>query len=189
MNPRIITGSAKGVVLEVCPGVTKPITDQLKSSMFSMLADDILDKNIVDLYAGTGSLGLEALSRGARACVFVENNSDVVEILKQNIEKTKLEEKSQISKMGVSTFIDLQQDEQYDIVFAGPPFPYFKRKKPIQKFLAKAIRIIPSGGGIVLQHPPKQNLDNFENLKLADTRCFGNSCFSIWVKMSKETSQ
>lgn len=182
MNPRIITGSAKGTSLNVHPA-TKPITDQLKASMFSMLSDDILDKNTVDLYAGTGSIGLEALSRGAKSCVFVENNKEVVEILKDNINRSKLESKSQISKMGVSTFIDNSEDEQFDIVFAGPPFPYYKKKKPILKFLEKAERLIPQGGGIILQHPPGQKPSNLGTLKLADTRCFGQSCFSIWVKM------
>ena len=182
MNPRIINGSAKGKTLDVPKGV-RPITDQGKSAMFSMLADDILDKRILDLFAGTGSIGLEALSRGAKSCIFVDKDKKVVETIKANAELTGLSSQSQIVKMAVGKFVDSQLPEEYDIVFAGPPYPYYKRLSFLEKLLIKIEPLVSRGGGILIQHPQNIPIIKTEGLKHADTRCFGQVCFTTWVKM------
>jgi 16S rRNA (guanine(966)-N(2))-methyltransferase RsmD len=182
MNPRIINGSAKGINLEVQEGV-RPITDQAKAAMFSMLADDILDKRILDLFAGTGSIGLEALSRGAKSCIFVDKDRKVVETIKKNTELTGLSRQSQVVKMAVGKFVDSQLPEEYDVVFAGPPYPYYKRRSFLEKFLIKIEPLVSQGGGILIQHPQKIPMMKIDGLKHADTRCFGQVCISTWVKM------
>lgn len=183
MSPQIIAGSAKGIKLEVPKGC-RPITNTAKSAMFSMLADDIIDKRILDLYAGSGSLGLEALSRGAKSCVFVDNSFHASEILRINTQKTGLELSSQIVKMGVGPFVDDQPPETFDIVFADPPFDILRRKNSVLKLIPRYLHLIPEGGGLLIKHPKECLPESYENLKLADTRCFGQSCFSTWVKMS-----
>ncbi len=182
MKPRIIGGSAKDIKLEVPKG-TRPITEQAKSAMFSMLSDDILDKRILDLFAGSGSIGLEALSRGAKSCTFVDKGYHIAQMLKKNIDRSGLSGQSQVVKMGVSSFIDSQITEEYDIIFSDPPFKYFKKRNYIENFIKRLSSLIPDGGGIIIKHPNKVELPDTEELVLADTRCFGQMCFSIWVKM------
>src|SRR5438105_526511 len=90
---RVLAGTARGVPLKTVPDMnTRPILDRIKKSLFSILETStlILDARVVDLYAGTGTQGIEALSRGAESCLFVEKRSDAVKLLNENLAKTKL---------------------------------------------------------------------------------------------------
>ena len=91
---RVITGIARGRKLETLPGedVTRPTTESVKEAVFSMIQFEIEDKNVLDLFAGSGQLGIEALSRGAKKCTFVENNKQAYNVIENNIKHCKLEQ-------------------------------------------------------------------------------------------------
>ncbi|MFH0939729.1 MAG: RsmD family RNA methyltransferase, partial [Planctomycetota bacterium] len=96
---RVLSGSARSVPLKTVPDFgTRPILDRLKKSLFSILDSMslIVDARVADLYAGTGTLGIEALSRGAEHCLFVEKRSDAVQLLHENLAKTKLAAKAEV---------------------------------------------------------------------------------------------
>ena len=121
---RIITGKARGVRLDTLPGFdTRPTAERAKEAVFSMLAFDIEGRRVLDLFSGSGQMGLEALSRGARSATMVDHAKAAVEIIKKNTAKTKLEGAEIICADGVN-WLDgaSKRGLSYDIVFMDPPY-------------------------------------------------------------------
>lgn len=183
--PRVITGTAKGLELKV-PHKARPISDRAKASIFSVIGSDIEGKKILDLYAGSGSLGIEALSRGASHCTFVEASRYAVRDIKDNLDKADLSEQGHATHQKGIPFLNNQSPESFDIVFADPPFNFYKDNvRRTHSLLEKLDRVIPNGGAIVLKHPKGLQLPTIETLTLADQRNFGTNTISLWVKMEK----
>jgi 16S rRNA (guanine(966)-N(2))-methyltransferase RsmD len=182
---RIITGSAKGKQLTI-PNKSRPINDRAKSSIFSVIGTDIVDKRILDLYAGSGSLGIESLSRGAKHCTFVESSRYAAKDLKENLEKTQLSGKGHVTQQKVLPFLGNQPPDQYDIVFADPPFNYYKEKTSrAESLLEQILPVIPDGGAIILKYPKTLARPKIDSLIEADHRVFGSNAITLWVKKSK----
>ncbi len=118
---RIIAGSARGVTLKAPKTFdTRPTADRIKESLFNILGNKTLDANVLDLFAGTGALGLEALSRGAARAVFVDKST--TNLIKENAAKTKLSEKVTVKKGNVSAVIKLLDGEKFDLIFCDAPY-------------------------------------------------------------------
>lgn len=118
---RVIAGSAKGARLKSPPMGTRPMTDKMKEALFSSLGD-LTKKKILDLYAGSGSLGLESLSRGATKVIFVENARDAIVKLEQNIETTGFKRKCEVMWADVKMTLTRPADRRYDLIFVDPPY-------------------------------------------------------------------
>ena len=111
---RVIAGLAKGIPLQAVEGHdTRPILDRVKESLFSILLPNLIDANIIDLFSGTASLGIEALSRGAKSCLFVDNSHKAAKTAKQNLEKTKLTDNARIIEADVFTISDNEEFCEY----------------------------------------------------------------------------
>lgn len=123
-NMRIITGSARGTNLSALEGeVTRPTADRVKEALFSMIQFDIEGRAVLDLFAGSGQLGLEALSRGAARATFIDQSRDAVNIIMENAKKTHLFEKCRISAADYTSFLrGAAGREKYDIIFLDPPY-------------------------------------------------------------------
>lgn len=140
---RVLAGSAKGMRIETLPGfAVRPALARVRTSLFDILAPDIVDSRCLDLFAGTGSVGIEALSRGAAACVFVERDPKVAQLLRQNLEKTRLAERGRVV---VSDVLELTVSQvtapppargpgssgggrgptSSDLVFINPPYAFW----------------------------------------------------------------
>ena len=121
---KIITGTAKGMNLETLEGeATRPTSQRVKEAIFSMIQFDIEGATVLDLFAGSGQLGLEALSRGARKATFSDSSRDAVDIVMKNAKKSRLFDKCRISNCGYEQMIrGLAGKEQYDIIFIDPPY-------------------------------------------------------------------
>lgn len=122
---RIIAGIARSVPLITAKGdETRPTTDKVKETLFNMLQGFVSDVTFLDLFAGSGQIGLEALSRGAKEAVFVERYEDSVKCIKTNIKKTKFEDKATVLKMDVLAAIRALQTEKkvFDLIFMDPPY-------------------------------------------------------------------
>lgn len=122
---RIISGKYKSRILKApSPKFTRPTTDIVKESIFNMLQNkiDFAGRSVLDIYAGSGSLGLEALSRGANEVHFVEMNFSVFKILQSNIKSLDAEKVCRIFKRSAVKFSELDEHDCYDIIFADPPF-------------------------------------------------------------------
>ena len=136
---RIITGSARGINLDTLPGeATRPTSDRAKEALFSMIQFDIEGRLCLDLFAGSGQLGLEALSRGAEKCTFTEISREAVDIVIANAKKTKLFEKCRVSTSGFEQFLKSAAGrEKFDIIFLDPPYD--------AGYLPTALRLIFEG--------------------------------------------
>ena len=120
---RIITGSARGVSLMTLPGeATRPTAERTKEAVFSMIQFDIEGRKILDLFAGSGQLALEALSRGAASAVLCDKSKEAINIIKKNAEKTRLSDKCKIYSSDAQTLLGRLGDERFDIVFLDPPY-------------------------------------------------------------------
>ena len=118
---RVITGTARGCVLKELEGLeTRPTTGKVKESMFSIIQFDIEGRRVLDLFAGTGQLGIEALSRGAAECVFVDRRADAVKLIRENVALCKLEDRAKIRQGEALPY--LRSGEKFDIVFLDPPY-------------------------------------------------------------------
>ena len=121
---RIITGRAKGIKLETLKGdATRPTSERTKEAVFSMLQFDIEGREVLDLFAGSGQMGLEAVSRGAKGATFVDKSKEAAAIIAKNIEKTRLSESCRLLCSDVNDFIRaFRNKKKYDIVFIDPPY-------------------------------------------------------------------
>lgn len=119
---RVITGTARGRKLAALEGVeVRPTTDMVKEAMFSILQFEVEGANVLDLFAGSGQLGIEALSRGARACVFVDNSRDSQNITRQNLQHTGLSSAARVAAMDYAAFLRSTKDT-FDIALLDPPY-------------------------------------------------------------------
>lgn len=121
---RIITGSAKGIKLVTLEGdATRPTSERAKEALFSMIQFDIEGRRVLDLFAGSGQLGLEALSRGAAYSMFTDSSADAIAVVRKNIEKTRFLEKSKTAIADYRNFLRKSDGrEGFDIVFLDPPY-------------------------------------------------------------------
>ena len=121
---RVITGSRRSIPLITIDGLdTRPTTDRIKETLFNILQSDIEDARFLDLFAGSGQIGIEALSRGASYAVFVEQNRKCIECIQQNLTKTKfLDESKVIASSMPDCLKTLRNDEPFDIIFMDPPY-------------------------------------------------------------------
>ncbi len=121
---RIITGKARGIKLNTLEGEnTRPTSERAKEAVFSMIQFDIEGRDVLDLFAGSGQMGLEAVSRGAQSATFIDKSRDAAKIIEQNIEKTKLSSFSRLFNSDVNDFIRVTRGKKkYDVVFIDPPY-------------------------------------------------------------------
>ena len=119
---RVITGTARGRKLATLEGQeVRPTTDMVKEAMFSILQFEVEGANVLDLFAGSGQLGIEALSRGARACVFVDSSRDSQNITRQNLQHTGLSSAARVAAMDYAAFLRSTKDT-FDIALLDPPY-------------------------------------------------------------------
>ena len=119
---RVITGSARGRKLISPQGKdVRPTSDMVKESIFIILQNDVTGARVLDLFAGSGQLGIEALSRGAAYCVFIDSAKSSLEIIRKNLEITSLESNSKVAMMEAKTFLSTNKDK-FDIVLLDPPY-------------------------------------------------------------------
>lgn len=167
---RVISGTAGGLQLKAPKSpLLRPIQDKVKGALFSMLGEKIFEAEILDLFSGVGSLGIEALSRGARSVTFVEKDRQISDFLKQNLLHTKLQDKGQIVQQSVFTFLKAPP-KPYSLIFATPPYQKnTKEPKDAEHFhqtlLSDVAPWLSHGGWFILEYYtllPPQKLLPFE---------------------------
>jgi len=120
---RVITGTARGMKLRTPTGMdTRPTTDQTKESMFNIIQFDIEGRQVLDLFAGTGQLGIEALSRGASGAVFADLRADCVKIIRENLQHTRFDGVSTVYQADYRTVLGRAQAESFGLIFLDPPY-------------------------------------------------------------------
>ena len=134
---RIITGRARGTKLVTLEGNnTRPTSERVKEAVFSMIQFDIEGRNVLDLFAGSGQMGLEALSRGALKATFVDNSKNAVTVIKQNVAKTHFESESQVVLANADDYLKrIKGREKFDLVFIDPPYATGVQAKMLELLL------------------------------------------------------
>ena len=118
---RVITGSARGRRLKELEGLeTRPTTGKVKEALFSVIQFDIEGRRVLDLFAGTGQLGIEALSRGAECAVFVERRRDALQVIRENLEACGMTDKARVVNGDAMSY--LKSGEKFDLIFLDPPY-------------------------------------------------------------------
>lgn len=120
---RIISGKARGTKLYTLDGTaTRPTLDRVKESLFNIIQNDIEDSTVLDLFSGSGAIGLEFLSRGAKRTVLCDSSKDAIKIIKQNVQKTHFEEKVEVYNMEFTKLVERLQNQKFDIIYIDPPY-------------------------------------------------------------------
>lgn len=186
---RIITGIARGVKLESLPGedITRPTSDRVKEGLFSAIQFEIQDKRVLDLFAGSGQLALEALSRGADSAVIIDESEKAVEIIKTNAKKTNLMKKCRIARQDYSEYLKSAKGrEKFGIIFLDPPYA----KDIPNEVLKKVARAqILDTEGIVVCESDKDNMnEDIHGLKFVKKYKYGKTFVTIFRNEEKEQS-
>ena len=148
---RVITGKARGIALKTPDGMaTRPTTDRVKEAMFSIIQFDIPGARVLDLFGGTGQLGIEALSRDAKSAVFIDEREDACKLIRENLRRTKLENAARVLRSDYASFLK-NCKEQFDIIFLDPPYAEVFLENSLN--LITEIDILQSGGIIVAERP------------------------------------
>lgn len=151
---RVITGKARGVQLKTPDGMlTRPTTDRVKEALFSVIQFDIPGARVLDLFGGTGQLGIEALSRGAKSAVFVDAREDACKLIRENLKRTCLQEDARVVRSDYLDYLSRCR-EQYDIIFLDPPYAEVFLENSLNRITE--IDILHSGGIIVAEHRWKE---------------------------------
>ena len=178
---RVISGKARGVVLKTPQGLqTRPTADRVKEALFSIIQFDLPAARVLDLFGGTGQLGIEALSRGAKQAVFVDAQDAACRLIKENLKKTRLEEQAQVIRGDYMAYLSRCADK-FDIVFLDPPYAENFLENALKKL--SEIDILESGGIIVAERPVEKELAlNFEGFSRSRDYKYGNTLLTLYRK-------
>jgi 16S rRNA (guanine966-N2)-methyltransferase len=171
---RIIAGTAKGFTLKAPPEGTRPMTGRAKESLFSILRDRLSGAVVLDLYAGSGALGLEALSRGAASCVFVERSTRAAKILEANVAHVGLG--GSVERRSVESALPRLRGP-FDIVFVDPPYPEDDAK--VHTVLEGIAPLLDGGGVLVLHRQARSRVEVPEFLTSVDQRRYGDAVVTL----------
>ncbi len=170
---RIIAGTARGTKLETLPGtdITRPTTDRVKEAMFSSVQFILQGALVLDLFAGSGQLGIEALSRGAKHCVFVDENSAAVKIIEKNLYAANITDKAQVKNESAARFATSCTDK-FDVVFLDPPYA----SSLLSDILPTLPTILKSGGTVLAEAKTGTPLlENYGELHLKKIYKYGST--------------
>lgn len=178
---RVITGSARGVTLKTPEGMqTRPTTDRVKEAMFSIIQFEIPGADVLDLFGGTGQLGIEALSRGAKSATFVDAGEPACRLIRENLKRTRLEQSGKVVRSDYLAYLNRCR-EKYHIIFLDPPYA--------EVFLENALKciteidILHSGGIIVAERPLGKELPwEFEGFSRSRDYKYGNTLLTLYRK-------
>ena len=178
---RVITGSARGVQLKTPEGLqTRPTADRVKEALFSIIQFEIPCARVLDLFGGTGQLGIEALSRGAKSAVFVDESEKACTLIRENLNRTKLSENGKVIRSDYMQYLQNCR-ETFDIVFLDPPYAEVFLENALNKLTE--IDILQSGGIIVAERPVGKDLPwDFEGFTRSKDYKYGKTFLTIYRK-------
>lgn len=185
---RVITGSARGCRLKELEGMeTRPTTDRVKEGLFNIIQFDIEGRKVLDLFAGTGQLGIECLSRGAASAVFVDRRTDAVKLIRENLKATRLSDKARVVS-GDSMEVLKSLRESFDLIFLDPPYEA-GLLEPAIAHIAK-FDILSPHGIIVAEHPVGMALPALAApYRLHRTYRYGKIALSLYRRGGNEENE
>ena len=188
-NPRIISGSARGIRLQAVPGdITRPITDRVKEAVFNILSSDIVDAQFLDLFGGTGSVGIEALSRGASSATFIDLHSQATSVIKANLKTTHLETKATVHQMDAFRYLSSPATKKFDYVYIAPP-QYKQMWLMALHLVDDRMDWLADDGWVIVQiHPVELEEIKLDHLVEFDRRKYGSTVVLFYCPIENATS-
>ena len=148
---RVISGTAKGIALKTPDGMaTRPTADRVKEALFSILQFDLPGTRVLDLFGGTGQLGIEAMSRGAKSAVFVDEREDACRLIRENLRRTRFDQAGTVVRSDYMDYLKRCRD-RFDIILLDPPYAEVFLENSLKRI--SEIDILQSGGIIVAERP------------------------------------
>jgi 16S rRNA (guanine966-N2)-methyltransferase len=197
---RVVTGEAKGRKLKApkTPG-TRPIIDRVKTALFDILSVRVEDARFLDLFAGTGSVGIEALSRGAASATFIEMNYNALKLVRENLKITGLQDRAEVLHTDAFKFLQIytaekqslagSQKREYDIIYVAPPQYQGMAARALQ--LLDNSQLVPDTGSVIIQIHPKERsvvaAVRLTRLALTDERRYGSTLL-MFYEVNREQS-
>ena len=183
---RVITGAARGCRLLELEGLeTRPTTDRVKEGVFSALQFDIEGRRVLDLFAGTGQMGIECLSRGADFAVFVDQRKDAFEVIKKNLALTNLRDRAQVIHGDARDFVT-RTSQRFDLVFLDPPYASGLLEELLERVTASGFDILNPYGIIVAEHPADRRLAVPAGCRLRKTYRYGKIAVTLFRREGNE---
>ena len=176
---RVISGAAKGHRLKtpkVCD--LRPTQDAVRKAIFDILADTVEGRKTIDLYAGSGTLGIEALSRGATSCLFAESHPGACKAIRENLKHTKLVGKGKVICRSVNQVLAGLPGEDIELAFLDPPYTLGK----IEPVFRKLVPQLKKGAVVVYEHAKTTEAPKIPGLKIIDRRIYGGTKVTFMIK-------
>ena len=183
---RINSGRAKGRQLRAVPGTTtRPVTDRVKQAVFNILGDDVKGSAWLDLFAGTGAIGIEALSRGAARCTFLDIVPAAIKTIQHNLEMTQLQAGARVIRQDAFLYLRGMSNATYDFIYVAPP--------QYQGLWDRAVIAVDTNpgwlaedGAIIAQISPREYHDlSLSTLELVDQRKYGSTLLCFYERVGK----
>ena len=183
---RIISGTARGTKLYTLEGqTTRPTLDRVKESLFNIIQNEIIDSNFLDAFSGSGAIGLEAASRGAKKVILCDKSKDAINIINKNIEKTHLKEKVELYNLDYETLLKNKIKEKMDIIYIDPPYNSDFAIKSVEYIVNK--NIADENSTIIIETDNEEKvLEELKkiNIEVIDKRRYGRATL-IFIKIRK----
>lgn len=175
MNIRLIAGRFGGRIIDAPDNKrTHPMGERIRNAVFNKLGSDIIDADVLDAFAGSGSVGLEAVSRGASSAIMLERDRLACKIIKKNIDKVGADTASVVCA-NVSTWLDNNPERMFDIIFADPPY-HDTQFSTIKKLMNH----LKPGGTMILSHPGRGEAPTKTGVVVVDNRSYGNAVLTYY---------
>ena len=179
---RVITGKARGIQLKTPDGMlTRPTADRVKEALFSIINFDVPGAKVLDLFGGTGQLGIEALSRGAESAVFVDSREESCKLIRENLRRTKLEQNAKVIRSDYLDYLNRCR-ESYNIIILDPPYAEVYLENALKRITE--IDILQSDGIIITERPLGKELPwDFEGYTRSKDYKYGKILLTIYRKV------
>jgi len=180
---RVVAGLAKGRILKAVPGAaTRPITDRVKVALFDILAPAIAGASVLDLFSGTGAVGIEALSRGAARVVFVDREPAAIRVIHENLKLTGLTAGAQVVRTDAFSFLERRGVPAFDVIYIAPPQYRSMWREALQRVDRCAEWLVPDGQAIVQVDPREIEAVDLSVLREVDRRRYGSTLLVFYER-------
>ncbi len=186
---RVISGKAKGRKLKKVPGCgTRPIMDRVKENLFNILGEFVIGSRWLDLFAGTGQVGIEALSRGAAEVIFVDNNRAAIQTTQENLRLARLTKDATTIRIDAYRFLDSPRGAPFDVIYIAPPQYHKMWEKVLGIIDKRPAEFLQNNGIVIVQIDPKEYRElALENLTLYDRRRYGSTFLCFYEPLTNVT--
>lgn len=169
--------------------VVRPTGARVREALFSIIGENVLEANVLDIFSGSGTIGIEALSRGAKSCTFVESSAGVIEVLKRNIKELGLRERTSIIPLDATKAIKMiknsNEKNKFDIIFLDPPYSRFNQTQELILSISTEDILTPAGT-IVWEHDSKRSPEKFYgSLENDFTKRYGDTSITFFSKLTR----